>query len=286
MGLFNHQPSDSKVPHLPSSSPSASKADQATMYPHEKPRDPPSYQPPPITSSFAGPSRPVAPTYAALHLAKTDRVRLIGFPPDAQRPVNDAILRAWPVGIQQQGPFDASSYEWKLSGRPWSGQGSEAVPARRLMSHLLHALSASGWHLAMSVDLSRKGWDKDTLLFRSGPGLQRYFFSVSFNEGDKVRIIDPPNEVTKQAFIDAISTWPLGIQASKEKEPACHQLKLRGNPWWTSDGHQINQSRLLACAILSAMDACGFELVGSVDMSVGTGDNNLDLDSWFFASKI
>jgi hypothetical protein len=72
------------------------------------------------------------------------------------------------------------------------GQGSEAIPARRLIVHILHALAAVGWHIYMSVDLSKKTLDKDSLFFKSGPPLQRYFFSISFNESDKVRIIDSP----------------------------------------------------------------------------------------------
>jgi hypothetical protein len=52
----------------------------------------------------------------------------------------------------------------------------------------------------MSVDLSKKTLDKDSLFFKSGPPLQRYFFSISFNESDKVRIIDSPNETVTEAF--------------------------------------------------------------------------------------
>lgn len=167
------------------------------------------------------------------------------------------------------------------------------MPARRLLCHILAALASVGWHLAVSVDLSKKGYDKDTLLFRTGPPIQRYFFSVTFNEADKVRIIDPPNEEVKQAFIQAVhvrsrfprhlllpvltlvtyQTWPRGIQLEKEKEFGCYQLKLRGYPWLTSVGAEVNHSRLLACRILGALDACGFELEGSVDMSTGGGDN-------------
>jgi hypothetical protein len=49
-------------------------------------------------------------------------------------------------------------------------------------------------------------------------------------------------------------------------------MKLKGIPWWTSDGAQVNSARMLACAILSAMESQGFELLGSVDMSIGAGD--------------
>lgn len=87
---------------------------------------------------------------------------------------------------------------------PGYGQYSEAVPSRRLMTHLLHCLSVHGWHLSISTDLSKKSYDKDTLFFRHGPPLNRMFFSVSFNEYDKIRIIDPPTEQIKNAFVQAV----------------------------------------------------------------------------------
>jgi hypothetical protein len=37
--------------------------------------------------------------------------------------------------------------------------------------------------LAFSTDLSKKGWDKDTLMFKPGPPVQKYFFAISFNDG-------------------------------------------------------------------------------------------------------
>lgn len=89
--------------------------------------------------------------------------------------------------------------------------------------------------------------------------------------------------------------WPLGIQQTKEKEHNCLQIKLRGNPWWSSDGAQVCASRMLACALLSAMDAHGYELVGSVDMSAGSGDNagdcecfirQRDQDGWLIGSGL
>ncbi|BGP42780.1 hypothetical protein JCM10449v2_006792 [Rhodotorula kratochvilovae] len=282
MGLFDRKSSSEQDP--PPSFPSSSASH--APYPPDKPPPPPTYQHPHPTSSYASPSQPLAPSYAALHLARSDRVRLIGFPDAVVQPVQMAIQNVWAPGVQKMGPYDASSYEFKLKGNPWYGQGIEAVPSRRLMCHLLAALSAQGWHLAAAVDLSKKGWDKDTLLFRSGPAMQRYVFSVSFNEGDKIRIIDPPSEEVRMAFVAAVSSWPAGIQQEKLKEPGCTQLKLRGYPWWTSDGAQVNHARLLACRILGALDEKGWELVGAVDLSVGGGEGGQDLDSWFFSNKL
>lgn len=67
-------------------------------------------------------------------------------------------------------------------------------------------------------------------------------------------------------------------------------MKLRGTPWWTSDGAEVNQARLLGCNVLSALDAQGFELVASVDMSIGVGkehrDCKFDNSSMYLAMKL
>ncbi|WRT66228.1 uncharacterized protein IL334_003181 [Kwoniella shivajii] len=231
------------------------------------------------------PPPPFPHLFACLHLGRRDRIRLIGLPQNAVPAVEEAIRRVWMAGIQASTPYH-HGWEWKLSGNPWSGQGAEAVYSRRLMCHVLHALSAIGWDLHMACDLTKKGYDKDTLMLHSVPPRQKYYFSISFNESDKIRIIDPPDAFVRDAFLRAVQSWPLGIQSQIEKEPGATQVKLRGNPWWSSDGSQVVQARLLACTVLSAMESVGFELVGSVDMSMGSGDGSYDLDTWFFASKV
>ncbi|WVW83750.1 hypothetical protein I302_105771 [Kwoniella bestiolae CBS 10118] len=201
------------------------------------------------------PPPPFPHLFGCLHLARSDRVRLIGLPQTCIPAVEEAIRRVWMAGIQKSEGY-YKGWEWKLSGNPWYGQGAEAVYSRRLLCHIFHALSAIGWDIHI------------------------------FNESDKIRIIDPPDARVREAFLRAVQTWPLGIQSQIEKEPGATQVKLRGNPWWTSSGDQVVEARLLVCTVLSAMESVGFELVGSVDMSQGSGDNNYDLDTWFFATKM
>ncbi|KZV68104.1 hypothetical protein PENSPDRAFT_653547 [Peniophora sp. CONT] len=249
---------------------------------------PPDYPsaPAPLNMLSTSHNIPVS-TFACMLLSRSDRVRLLGFPDSVIPSVTEAIRGVWALGIQSSGPYEWGGYEWKLPGRPWYGSGREAVPARRLIVHILHALAVCGWELAFSSDLTKKSYDKDTLFFKAAAPVQRYFFSISFNESDKIRLIESPNAQVTDAFVDAVSkSWTLGIQETKEKEANCLQMKLKGNPWWASNGAQVCGARLLGCAILATMDAHGFELIGSVDMSIGGGDSNPDLDTWFFANKL
>ncbi|ORX36809.1 hypothetical protein BD324DRAFT_627226 [Kockovaella imperatae] len=208
---------------------------------------------------------------------------------DIVRAVDTAIARTWTQGVQKKGVYEGEGWEWKLSGRPWYGRGDEGTHSRRLVAGILYELCVRGWHLLVSAGLTKKEWDKDTLMFKAGPPVQRYIFPLSFHESDKIRIIDSPNLQVTQAIVQAIqNSWVLGIQQQKQRCTHSYQIKLRGQPWYTSDGLMINQARKLMMGILKALDAHGFELLASVDMNIGPGGDShiTDIDTWFFANKL
>jgi hypothetical protein len=61
---------------------------------------------------------------------------------------------------------------------------------------VLSALHHHGWNLLKSTDVFKKEQDKDTLIFQFGiPLTATSFFAVSFNELDKLRLIDVPPEL-------------------------------------------------------------------------------------------
>ncbi|KAL1413529.1 hypothetical protein Q8F55_001303 [Vanrija albida] len=254
--------------------------------------------PPPDTKAAAAalpPPPPAAgssspPAFAVMLLSSSDKLRLLNFPEQLSTVVSDIVTRAWPAGIQKQYFLDGHggstrAFEIKMKGNPWFGQGGEAIPSRRFMIHLLAGMAAQGWHLYSTADMSKKTWDKDSLVFRSGPPTQRSIFCITFNEFDKVRIIDPPSEEVKAAFVRVVqNSWPWGIQDQREKERGATQLKLKGNPWATSQGEQVSAARILALNLISTMDHFGYEL-RTIDMSHTIDDNIGEMDSWYWISK-
>jgi len=225
-----------------------------------------------------------AATFACVSLNMTDRLRLIGFPPLIIDSIREAINSSWPKGIQSERDY-YGSYEYKLNGNPWSGQFGEAVPSRVMMTTVLSTLYHSGWHLQMSTDISKKVHDKDTLFFRSGPlPSPASFFSASFNEGDKLRLIGaPPNVINsvKQVLAGAVQS-----EEWKAKDIA-YQFKLHGYPWH-SNGADTVVTRVLLMNILNALNSFGWEIHATIDMSQGHESSTQhssgggDTDSWFF----
>jgi hypothetical protein len=193
---------------------------------HKEPLEPPptfheaTFQP--LPQIQAGSSSNQAPSFACLLLSSSDKIRTVNFPENTLSHIEEAIKRVWAPGIQAQKYQAPGNYEWKLTGRPCMspigfqlmvgyGSGAEAIPCRRLIIHILHALAAIGWHIHISADLTKKQWDKDSLFFKSGPPLQRYFFSITFNESDKVRIIDSPSETVTEAFKTVVAVRPCSL---------------------------------------------------------------------------
>jgi hypothetical protein len=52
----------------------------------------------------------------------------------------------------------------------------------------------------------------------------------------------------------------------------------------TSDGAQVNAARMLACSIMASMEMEGYDLAGSVDMSIGRGEDHGDCERCGFAT--
>ena len=83
-----------------------------------------------ITPFTKNPPIPPPPPFciiACLVLSKSDRLRLMGFPEHVLPELQRTIERGWSRGIQSQGVYEGVCWEYKLGGRPWAEQGSEAI---------------------------------------------------------------------------------------------------------------------------------------------------------------
>ncbi len=218
----------------------------------------------------------------SISLNMTDRIRLIGLPVDVINEIKRAIIISWGE-IQEEGEYH-TSFEFKLKGDPWIGEGNDAVYSRRLLTAMLKTMAQFGWNLIQAADVSKKQGDTDTLFFEKGiPDPDAELFAISFNMGDKIRIIDAPS--FDVCVKDAIrSQWPGGIQHRRDYCGSI-EYKLSGYPW-EARGSETVHSRMLLCQIIANVRAKGYKLYGSVDISIGScnGDSSghSDLESWVF----
>lgn len=113
MGIFNTSGKKDRKHGAPSSSPKTEMPPPPypAMQPHESRQE--SATPPlvPYGSTHSD-------IFSTIQLSRTDLIRIMGFPKSMLQPMDDVIRRTWTLGVQDSGPVDEISYEWKLSGNP------------------------------------------------------------------------------------------------------------------------------------------------------------------------
>ncbi|KAL7413277.1 hypothetical protein BDY24DRAFT_63689 [Mrakia frigida] len=243
--------------------------------------------------------------YAILALSRHNVLQFINLPGSLHTPILHAVQDAWPQGISSHGvPKDSfsktydpattspmlSSEVWEvhLNGTVWGARGTRAgVSVRRLMSAILSALAKQNYVLCAAIDASGKDSSKDTLYLRREEGavseIPTQFFSMSFQDDDKVWLIDAPQAVVESVEDHINAAWTAGIKHSGPlaKEPGCHEIKLKGTPWSTHSHSLQISSRMLHLHLLRAVYIKGFSLKGAIALA---DKDEGEMDTLFFES--
>ncbi|KAJ3169215.1 hypothetical protein HDU88_001012 [Geranomyces variabilis] len=221
-----------------------------------------------------------------ISLHESDKIRLLSLPTDIRPAFEQAISRGT-YSVQSQGDYHGS-YQYKLKGRPWWGQGDDAVRSRRLVVEIFRFMESCGWTLLLSADVSKKPYDKDTWFFRRrdvGNPLPIYtqFAAISFNRADLLRVIMAPPQVVEVITSTAQRCYPRGVQEIRHKD-GFPQIKLRGYPWHATGGDTV-LARQFLLEVIDALLRIGWTMYASCDISTGTSNEHVDdVDSWVIAS--
>jgi hypothetical protein len=111
--------------------------------------------------------------FATLSLHKTDRIRLLQFPPQEVEKLRILIDSAWLDGIQNVRDY-GGSFELKLKGNPWTGSKNDK--AKHLLRTLFQGLYDMGWVFDAGISLAKKADAKGELSIqlRDCPYYSRY----------------------------------------------------------------------------------------------------------------
>ena len=222
--------------------------------------------------------------FAMLSLNSTDCLRVLNLGTEEVGMIRSIIRSYWPRGVQAEGA-KAGYYEFKLKGTPWWADGNDAVASRLLMSHLFEAMKAVGWEVHASLDVGRKMSDKSVIVLRSCTPSQDKHMCISFNETDKIRILNSTEMVGP--LRDTISQWHAGVQREQDYSGS-YEFKMRGNPWGFIDR---SCGVVLATDILRTMHRYGWKLLCCAETSAKTYTETsrnsstaiCPVDSWYFA---
>jgi len=204
---------------------------------------------------------------------------MMQFPPEDISAIRDIIKRSWSKGLQAQGPYSAS-YEFKLYGNPWHGQGSDAIPARIIMREILSYLFSQGWILHVNTDVSKSEFDTDSLIFRkqqSSPPSSEWV-AISFNQNDRLRLIGAPQGLLADVRVLLKEMKLLQAENWKDRNLDAWEYKLHGRPWFAT-GEDTIKTRVLLLRLLETLERKGWSVYASIDQS--TRGAGLETDSWY-----
>ncbi|SPO07245.1 uncharacterized protein DNG_09939 [Cephalotrichum gorgonifer] len=287
MGLFGKKPSDSKG----SPPPGDEKSDEKRMSSVSTSQNavasgsndpPPQYQPqhqpqaPPAEPSLAyaqspglamQPLQPPPPgfqtRFACVSLNMSDRLRFLNFSPEDFQAAQEVVAASWPRGIRHVQEY-GGAMEIKTRGNPWSADvwgAEDRDAAKRMLRRLLGMLYNRGWVLQASLDMSKKEFDKDTLIFRhqSPAPLPCDWLAVVFSRADRLRFIDPPPPDLAGAVLATF-----GHTVTKhEVVGGAFEVKFYGYPW-AANGTDTVISRMMVLNLLSTMEGFGWTLYACV----------------------
>lgn len=211
-----------------------------------------------------------------MSMHSNDDLRFLHFPPQVVDLCRNIILGVWKGGIQREGMY-GNSQEFKLSGSPWSAEGSNTMGARRLIAALLGTLHDLGWVLTLNTDVSKKINDKDTLLFRyqSPAPAPCDWCSISFSRSDKIRLIDASPEVCQALSARLGQEW---VSDVSQYAPGIMEIKLHGYPW-SAGGKETMRVRELLLTMLGTLEEVGWIVYASIDQSMSGGQYTSSTDT-------
>jgi hypothetical protein len=215
--------------------------------------------------------------FFSLTLNQNDRIRLINAPNDLIALVRTAINEAWPKGVQEELNVIAG-YEFKLKGNPWWCDGEETVFCRCLVENILRLMRQYNWSLYATCKLSAQFELKSAFFFRFDPTLlNNRPLCISFNEYDKIRVIDGTQNHVNAVWNAIQSSWPEGIQ-EQSLYGLSHQFKLRWQPFGNHFSNPLYPA-VVVMFIISNLQTQGARFLCSATVS---GRNPLVLSSLFF----
>lgn len=205
-------------------------------------------------------------------LKSTDKLLLVNMPDTIKTLVKDIIVSGWKRGIQEEQIVE-NGHEIQLYGNPWKNFGEETILGRFLLTKIFSALAQQHWHFHATVNMQGKG---DSIFFRYDPEempQSTQHFMISFHDGDKLRLVNAPQQLNSVVQNAIASTWQKGIQKEKEQFGSW-EFKMSGYPWW-GRGKDYVVSRYIVCKILEDLQGQGWSIAASIDAYRATRDKTV-----------
>ena len=213
--------------------------------------------------------------------SSTDSLMVLNAPADLHQLFKDAISESWPLGIQKWSSFKNGLFCDQVERLSLESRWFWNLHSRVLLQAIISRLFLKNWNLYGNSNLKSTA---NTLFFQYDPnmvqgmmgvrGLQPpAHFTISLNSNDLLKVIGAPESLPSVVRDVIQGCWFKGIQDSSSYSGSW-QFKLRGTPAWWVEGKETVESRFLILKLMEAMQACGWNLVASIDSSRKASDKS------------
>ena len=194
------------------------------------------------------PLPPVKPGFSTMCVSfqSTDHITVLHLDDAGLSIIRQAINETWQSGIKSEKKICGSSWSLKINGYPFRPTTSSNVSqqAQQMVCHILQKLHGNGWKIIITSALGRQE-AKSTMFFKkSSPEFSQYL-CVGLISSDKLQIVNLPPQLVEPMKQIIRLHWSLGIQDEDLPNPGVLEVKLRGNPWWSTEEQSIMAKVLL-----------------------------------------
>jgi len=191
--------------------------------------------------------------------------------------LRENFLTLWPHGVTESGHQD----KWRasFSGNPWTSSGTELTFARRMLVALYRIIGGQGYSYLTTVNTSSAS---SRLVFTQTMPEITYYFIVSVSpSGDKISIVDGPQELLSLLDARIRSIFPRKIASSRYTEDGVYKIELKRS----FGGGEADKGHF-AGFILMFFKEHGFMLNGSIPMGKSRSPLTFGArkETWIFRS--
>ncbi|KAL5268268.1 hypothetical protein ACHWQZ_G002215 [Mnemiopsis leidyi] len=227
-------------------------------------------------------------TFLSLSLSEKDKLRVIHCSDNNLiQDLKDIIMKIWKPGLLSDYK-KSGGHEFVLAEKPWWCESTEAIKTRYFICDMLELLYARGFKIHAAIECHPDLIEKTTLTFKKGPARRVKVVCISFDENDKVRVING-----SQMFVNAIRSvlsnrvGTEGIQKEREFLKSVEFTLSDLNMWDGKNRRDAQVGKSICCHILHKVGELGWCVVLSADAtSAVKGNNNrhdipMDVHSWY-----
>lgn len=227
-------------------------------------------------------------TFLSLSLSEKDKLRVIHCSDNHLiLDLKDIIMKIWKPGLISDYK-KSGGHEFVLAEKPWWCESTEAIKTRYFICDMLELLYARGFKIHAAIECHPDLIEKPTLTFKKGPARRVKVVCISFDENDKIRVING-----SQMFVNAIRSvlsnrvGTEGISKEREFLKSVEFTLSDLNMWDGKNRRDAQVGKSICCHILHKVGELGWCVVLSADAtSAVKGNNNrhdipMDVHSWY-----